>query len=59
METKCPVDAKCAAEISAMLTPPSPLQLQVLPLFLFSFETLFTPSWWGFVYDFPHLILCT
>lgn len=28
METKCPVDAKCAAEISAMLTPPSPLQLQ-------------------------------
>ncbi|KAG5226537.1 histone-lysine N-methyltransferase ATXR [Salix suchowensis] len=28
METKCPVDAKCAAEISALLTPPSPLQLQ-------------------------------
>ncbi|KAG6742553.1 hypothetical protein POTOM_053425 [Populus tomentosa] len=28
METKCPVDARCAAEISAMLTPPSPLQLQ-------------------------------
>ncbi|KAF9663284.1 hypothetical protein SADUNF_Sadunf17G0023000 [Salix dunnii] len=28
METKCPVDAKCAAEIAALLTPPSPLQLQ-------------------------------
>lgn len=37
MEPVCPIGLACASEISALLSPPSPLQVQVISSFVYSF----------------------
>lgn len=37
MEPICPIGLACASEISALLSPPSPLQVQVISSFIYSF----------------------